>query len=211
MQFNVMIVGVGGQGTLLASRVLGAVALKSGYDVKVSEVHGMSQRGGSVVTYVRFGEKILSPLVDKHEADLILCFEQLESLRYLDYLSEDGWMIINEQQIDPMPVVTGTAAYPEGIGKFFRQRLGNRAVMLDAAGIALGCGDIRAVNIVLLGVMAGLGLGGIDGSVWDESLINTVPAKSLSVNQKAFLNGMSYVKNNNLTEMTRGEKANGVF
>ena len=112
---NIMIVGVGGQGTLLASKMLGRLLLSEGYDVKVSEVHGMSQRGGSVVTYVRFGDKVYSPLIDKGEADFILSFEQLEAARWLPYLKLDGQIILNDQQIDPMPVVTGAARYPDGV------------------------------------------------------------------------------------------------
>lgn len=112
---SIMIVGVGGQGTLLTSRILGDVALSSGVDVKVSEVHGMSQRGGSVVTYVKMGEKIFSPVIEKNEADIILCFEKLEALRWIDYAKKDATIIINTQRIDPMPVITGKAKYPENI------------------------------------------------------------------------------------------------
>ena len=115
MTKNIMIVGVGGQGSLLASKLLGWLLLNEGYDVKVSEVHGMSQRGGSVVTYVRFGEKVYSPIIDKGEADLIVSFEKLEAVRYLDYLKPDGTVVVNIQQIDPMPVVIGAAEYPEDI------------------------------------------------------------------------------------------------
>lgn len=189
--FNIMIVGVGGQGTLLASRVLGSAALKAGYDVKVSEVHGMSQRGGSVVTYVRFGDSVASPLVDQGEADLILCFEQLEAVRFIPYLRQNGTMIVNEQVIDPMPVITGAQKYPAGIIKALHDTLHERAVTLDAAGIAKDCGDIRSVNIVLLGVMAGLGLGAIDRAVWDEALKESVPPKSITVNAKAFEMGFN--------------------
>ena len=185
---NIMIVGVGGQGTLLASRVIGGAALAAGYDVKVSEVHGMSQRGGSVVTYVRFGEKVSSPLVELGEADVILSFEALEALRFLPYLRESGIMIANEQQIDPMPVITGKEKYPEGIIPFLNSGK-VRSVTLDAAGIAGDCGDIRAVNIVLIGVMAGLGLGGIGGDVWRSAVEKYVPAKALAVNLKAFDSG----------------------
>ena len=112
--YNIMIVGVGGQGTLLASRLLGAVMIAEGMDVKVSEVHGMSQRGGSVVTYVRAGEKVASPIIDKGEADLILAFEQLEAARWLPYLKKGGKLVVNTQKMDPMPVITGAAVYPEG-------------------------------------------------------------------------------------------------
>ena len=114
MTKNIMIVGVGGQGTLLASKMLGYVLLKQGYDVKVSEVHGMSQRGGSVVTYVRYGEKVYSPVIDKGEADVIISFEQLEAARWVEFLKKDGVIITNTQKMEPMPVITGAAEYPEG-------------------------------------------------------------------------------------------------
>ena len=134
---NVMIVGVGGQGTLLASRVLGAAMIASGYDVKVSEVHGMSQRGGSVVTYVRAGEKVYSPIVNMGEADMILAFEQLEAARWLPYLKKDGRLITSTQQIDPMPVVTGAAKYPEDVLKAI-QAAGAELVTVDALRLADG-------------------------------------------------------------------------
>lgn len=187
--YNVMIVGVGGQGTLLASRVIGGAALAAGYDVKISEVHGMSQRGGSVVTYVRFGDKISSPLVDKGDADVVLSFEALEALRFLEYVKpESGTVIVNEQQIDPMPVITGAEKYPEGIIDLLNKS-SIHTVSLDAAGIALQCGDIRAVNIVLIGVMAGLGFGGISKENWEEAVKNSVPRKALEINLKAFEQG----------------------
>ena len=115
MTKNIMIVGVGGQGSLLASKLLGQILLSEGYDVKVSEVHGMSQRGGSVVTYVRFGEKVYSPIIDKGEADYIVSFELLEAARYMEYLKPGGHIVVNTQQIDPMPVITGAASYPTGL------------------------------------------------------------------------------------------------
>lgn len=187
---NIMIVGVGGQGTLLASRVLGHAAVSAGYDVKVSEVHGMSQRGGSVVTYVKFGEKIHSPLVEKGEADVLLCFERLEALRWAGYLKQGGVAIVNEQVIDPMPVITGVAKYPSGIIESLSSSLGAKNVIaLDAAHTALECGDIRAVNIVLLGVLAGMGTAGIEKDVWERSVREVVPAKALDVNLRAFEKG----------------------
>lgn len=182
---NMMIVGVGGQGTLLASRVIGSAALSAGYDVKVSEVHGMSQRGGSVVTYVRFGEKVNSPLVDIGDADIILSFEELEAVRFLKYLKPHGMIIVNEQQIDPMPVITGAEKYPSGIIDSLKKSDIN-SISLDAATIAKECGDIRAVNIVLIGVMAGLGIGGMDRAVWRDSVAGCVPQKMLELNLKAF-------------------------
>ena len=180
---NVMIVGVGGQGTLLASRVLGAAMIASGYDVKVSEVHGMSQRGGAVVTYVRAGEKVYSPIVNMGEADMILAFEQLEAARWLPYLKKDGRLITSTQQIDPMPVVTGAAKYPEDVLKAI-QAAGAELVTVDALRLALEAGSVKAVNIVLIGVMARQT--DIPKEVWMEAVRSTVPSRFLEMNLKAF-------------------------
>lgn len=180
---NIMMVGVGGQGTLLASRVLGNVALKMSVDVKVSEVHGMSQRGGSVVTYVKMAKKVYSPLIEKGEADVILAFERLESLRWADYLKPAGTMIINQQRIDPMPVIIGKAKYNENIIEKLNQKIKN-TIAVDALKIAKECGNIKAVNIVLLGIMAKSA--GISKEVWQEAIKEVVPAKVLEVNLKAF-------------------------
>jgi len=182
-KLNLMIVGVGGQGTLLASRVLGTVALKKSYDVKVSEVHGMSQRGGSVVTYVKFGNKVYSPLVEKGEADIILAFEQLEALRWAEFLKDGGRMIINEQKIDPMPVIIGKAKYPGRIIARIKENYKN-TVSIDALKIAKQCGSIKAVNIVLLGLMAKST--SIEKEIWIEAIKETVPAKLLDINLRAF-------------------------
>lgn len=188
-KLNIMMVGVGGQGTLLASRVLGNVALKMNFDVKVSEVHGMSQRGGSVVTYVKMGEKVFSPIIEKGEADIILAFEQLEALRWVDYLTESGKMIINEQQINPMPVITGKAKYPEDIiGKI--KNIYKSTESVDAYKIAKECGNIKAVNIVLLGLMAKATV--IDKAIWLEAMKEVIPEKLLDINIKAFEAGFVY-------------------
>ena len=187
-KLNLLIVGVGGQGTLLASRILGTVALKMNFDVKVSEVHGMSQRGGSVVTYVRFGKKVFSPLIEKGEADIIIAFEELEALRWIDYLTKDGKMIINEQEIDPMPVIIGKAKYPENI--LATLKADHSIYSLDALKIARRCGTIKAVNIVLLGVMARLT--GIEKQIFLDAIHEVVPAKVLDVNLKAFEEGYNY-------------------
>ncbi len=188
-KLNIMIVGVGGQGTLLASRVLGNVALKKNFDVKVSEVHGMAQRGGSVVTYVKMGSKVFSPLIEKGEADVILAFEQMEALRWADYLKEGGDIIINEQRIDPMPVITGKAKYPERIIQKLNERFKN-TMTIDALKIAKECGNIKAINIVLLGLLAK----SIDiaKEVWLEAIREVVPAKVLEVNLKAFEAGYKH-------------------
>ena len=181
-----MIVWVGGQGTLLASRILGDVALKKSYDVKVSEVHGMSQRGGSVVTYVKIGDKIHSPLIEKGEADIIISFEQLESMRWAEYLKCGGKFIINEQKIDPMPVIIGKAKYPEKIIEKIKENC-KETIVVDALSIAKKCGNIKTVNTVLLGVLAKSTQ--IEKDVWLEALKETVPSKFLDVNIKAFEEG----------------------
>lgn len=149
---NVMFVGVGGQGTLLASKILGHVLINKGYDVKISEVHGMSQRGGSVVTYVRFGEKVYSPIVSDGEADLVVAFEQLEGARWIGALAKGGTMIINTQRIDPMPVIIGAAVYPTDIIEKLRAT-GADIIAVDALPLAEACGSPKAVNIVLIGLI----------------------------------------------------------
>ncbi len=145
----IMIVGVGGQGTLLASRIIGAVLLEGGYDVKVSEVHGMSQRGGSVVTYVKYGDKVYSPVIEKGEADLILSFEELEAARWLPYLKQGGRLVLNTQRINPMPVITGAAEYPENITEKLK-KTGADITAVDALKIAEEAGSAKAVNVALL-------------------------------------------------------------
>ena len=185
---NVMIVGVGGQGTLLASRVLGAAMIASGQDVKVSEVHGMSQRGGSVVTYVRAGEKVYSPVINQGEADLILAFEQLEAARWLSFMKPTGKMIVNTQQLDPMPVVTGVAQYPEGVLEAIAAA-GADVKAVDALKLAMEAGSVKAVNVVLIGVMAKQT--DIPKEVWLDAVRSTVPAKFLEMNLKAFEAGWS--------------------
>ena len=180
---NIMIVGVGGQGTLLASRVLGNVALKQSLDVKVSEVHGMSQRGGSVVTYVKMGKKVYSPLIEKGEADVILAFEILEALRWIEYLKKGGTIVVNEQRIDPMPVIIGKAKYPENIIAKLKQQIQN-IISVNALKIAKECGNIKALNIVLLGLLAKST--DIAKDIWLEAIREVVPAKILDVNLKAF-------------------------
>lgn len=181
--FSTMIVGVGGQGTLLASRIIGTVAIKKNFDVKVSEVHGMSQRGGSVTTYIKYGRMIHSPLVGKGEADIILAFEKLEALRWTDYLKDDGMLVINDQEINPMPVITGKAKYPLDIVENVSRKYKN-IIVLDAMSIAKECGNIKAVNSVLLGVMAAKTA--IEKQIWDEAIREIVPEKLLKVNVASF-------------------------
>ena len=179
---NIMIVGVGGQGTLLASRILGKVAIKEGHDVKVSEVHGMSQRGGSVVTYVKYGKKVYSPIIDKGEADIILAFESLEAYRALPFLKKGGKMIANTQQMNPMPVITGAMEYPQDIEKKLSDKINLQAV--DALSAAMEAGNVKAVNVVLIGLLAKST--DIAKDVWTETIKETVPEKLLDVNLKAF-------------------------
>ena len=180
---SVMIVGVGGQGTLLASRLLGAALLNSGFEVKVSEVHGMSQRGGSVVTYVKYGDEVSSPIVGPGEADLILAFEQLEAARWLPYLKTDGNIIANTQKIDPMPVVIGTAVYPDGVLEAI-EKTGVKLTSIDALSLAVEAGSPKAVNVVLIGVMASKM--DLPKETWLDAIKQTVPEKFLEMNLKAF-------------------------
>ncbi|MBR0277255.1 MAG: indolepyruvate oxidoreductase subunit beta [Clostridia bacterium] len=182
MSKKIMIVGVGGQGTLLASRILGNTVINEGYEVKVSEVHGMSQRGGSVVTYVKYGDSVYSPIIDRGEADIILAFEMLEAYRALPYLKKNGMMIVNNQSIDPMPVITGAMEYPKDIQKKLEGIINIKTV--NALDIAKEAGNIKAVNVVLIGVMAKNT--GIDYEKWIETIKTTVPPKFLDVNLKAF-------------------------
>ena len=184
-----MIVGVGGQGSLLASRILGNAVLLQNYDVKVSEVHGMSQRGGSVVTYVKYGEKVASPVICKGEADVIMSFELLEAARWLPYLKKNGVVITNTQQINPMPVVTGAAEYPTDLVNKMRAT-GAKVIAADALAIAREAGSEKAVNVALIG-MAAHALG-IDDATLREAVRISVPEKFLELNLKAFDLGASH-------------------
>ncbi len=182
MTKNIMIVGVGGQGTLLASRILGNTVIGEGYDVKVSEVHGMSQRGGSVVTYVRYGDKVNSPIIDKGTADIILAFESLEAMRALPYLKKGGRMIANIQRMDPMPVITGAATYPENIHEKLSALCDLTSV--NALDLAKEAGNTKSVNVVLIGVMARST--DIPYEKWIETIKTTVKPAFVDVNIKAF-------------------------
>lgn len=180
---NIMIVGVGGQGSLLASKLLGSLLLTKGLDVKVSEVHGMSQRGGSVVTYVRFGEKVYSPVIDKGEADFIVSFELMEAARYTDFLKPGGTVIVNTQKIDPMPVITGAAVYPEDlIAKM--QAAGARVDAMNALDIAESAGSAKAVNIALMGRLSKYF--DFAEAEWLAAIEKSVPQKFVELNKKAF-------------------------
>ena len=183
---NVMIVGVGGQGSLLASKLLGRLLLGKGYDIKVSEVHGMSQRGGSVVTYVRFGEKVYSPVIDKGEADFIVSFELLEAARWTEFLKPGGKLIANTQQINPMPVIIGAAEYPEDlVGKM--QSAGIDLDAVDALSLAEQAGSAKAVNLVLMGRLSKCF--DIPEEEWMAAIEQSVPPKFLEMNKKAFALG----------------------
>ena len=182
---NIMIVGVGGQGTLLTSRILGGITVAAGYDVKLSEVHGMAQRGGSVVTFVRYGEKVAEPIVEEGQADVLIAFEKLEAMRYAHFLKKDGAIVVNEQRIDPMPVVTGAAKYPENIIENLEKEY--RVYKVNAMEEALKLGNSRVFNIIVLGVAAKH----MDFSkeMWLDVIEKTVPPKTVEINKKAFLLG----------------------
>lgn len=185
MQTNLMIVGVGGQGTLLSSRILGRLAINLGYDVKVSEVHGMAQRGGSVVTFVRFGDEVHEPIVEQGQADILLAFELLEARRYLHFLKPGGTLVVNTQRILPSPVATGAMVYPENLLEELSLTVPTLAV--DAIGIAREIGNLRTFNVVLLGQLASqLNL---PREAWEEAIRMTVPPKTIDINLEAFAQG----------------------
>ncbi|NLN81386.1 MAG: indolepyruvate oxidoreductase subunit beta [Clostridiales bacterium] len=185
---NIMIVGVGGQGTLLASKLMGKAFVEKGYDVKVSEVHGMSQRGGSVVTYVRYGDKVYSPIIEKGEADIIIAFEQLEAARWLAFLKPGGILITSTQKIDPMPVIMGNTVYPDDILPEIREK-GVQVISVDALSLAKKAGSAKVTNIVLLGLAAHFL--GFDKEMWMEVIRTTVPKKTIATNETAFELGFS--------------------
>lgn len=188
MSTNIMIVGVGGQGSLLASKLLGHLLLKQGLDVKVSEVHGMSQRGGNVVTYVKFGEKVYSPVVSKGEADYIVSFETLEAARWVDCLKPDGKIIVSTQQIDPMPVLTGQAEYPKDLIAMMRDK-GFTVQEVDGLRLAEEAGSSKAVNLVLMGVLSKHF--SFPQEAWQEAIDACVPPKVIELNRKAFALGQN--------------------
>ena len=188
---SIMIVGVGGQGTLLASRILGSVIQGAGQDVKVSEVHGMSQRGGSVVTYIKYGEKVYSPVIEKGQADIIVSFEQLEAARWLSYLKNGGTIITNTQKISPMPVITGAAEYPDGLIDKIKDK-GINVISVDALSAAEQAGSAKAVNVALMGVLSKV-LDGFDEAAWENAVVECVPAKVTEINKKAFGLGRALV------------------
>ena len=179
---NIMIVGVGGQGTLLTSRILGKLAINAGYDVKLSEVHGMAQRGGSVVTFVRYGDKVNEPIVEEGQADVLSAFERLEALRYLHFLKKDGVVIVNDWRIDPITVVTGVAAYPEDVIETLKEK--RRAIVVEATAESKKLGAPKAFNIIVLGAAARHM--GFEKEDWLRVIETTVPPKTIEVNKQAF-------------------------
>lgn len=179
---NIMIVGVGGQGTLLTSRILGGITTKAGYDVKLSEVHGMAQRGGSVVTFVCYGESVAEPIVEEGQADVLIAFERLEALRYAHFLKKDGVIIVNDQRIDPITVVTGAAAYPENIIETLQKD--HNVIAVDAMGEAKKLGNAKVFNTIIIGVAAKRM--DFDKEQWLEVIQETVPPKTVEINKKAF-------------------------
>lgn len=194
MTRSILIAGVGGQGIILAGKVISNALLKSGYDVKMSELHGMSQRGGSVTSQIRFGKKTHTPLIEKGDADILLAFEKLEALRYIDYLSQDGTLILNDFEIPPMSTIVGGQTYP---GEEMFDELNDKVeslVVLDAAEIAKENGNIRAQNIVLVGALVkALDLG---KDIFEETIREVVPERFLEVNLKSLNSGWSIAKAN---------------
>ncbi len=188
-KLNVVIMGVGGQGTLLASRILGSLAQDLGLDVKVSEVHGMSQRGGSVTTYVRMGKTVHAALIEQKGADFVLAFEELEALRALPYLAEGGTMVVNTRQTLPMPVITGATEYPQDILPALKKAAG-RVEAVDALPLAAEAGTEKAVNVVLLGVLASLLP--LDKKYWISALEANVHERFRKANLAAFELGYAH-------------------
>ena len=182
---NIMIVGVGGQGTLLTSRILGGITVDAGYDVKLSEVHGMAQRGGSVVTFVRYGSKVAEPIVEEGQADLLIAFEKLEALRYAHFLKPDGVIVVNDWRIDPITVVTGAAKYPENILENLQKE--HTVYSLNAMEEALALGNSRTFNVIILGLAARHM--DFDKEAWLRVIEKTVPPKTVEINKAAFLAG----------------------
>lgn len=182
---NIMVVGVGGQGTLLTSRIIGKCALMAGYDVKLSEVHGMAQRGGSVVTFVRFGEKVYEPVCEEGDVDVLISFERLEALRYAHFLKKDGVLIVNDTRIDPMTVVIGAKSYPEGIIEGLCEN--HKVYSIDGGKIALELGNSKVLNTVVLGLAARHI--GFSEDMWLTVLEKTVPQKTIEINTHAFKAG----------------------
>lgn len=189
---NILLVGVGGQGTILASRVLAEVALQEGKDLKLSEIHGMAQRGGSVVTHVRFGKHVYSPLISQGQADFLVSFEKLEALRFLPYLKKEGWLIINDQEIPPLPTLLGKADYPSDIFPVLREKT-ERLQTIPALRIAQEIGNPRVVNAIVLGVLARHL--SVDQKIWEQALASCVRSEFQDINITAFRKGLNWSGN----------------
>jgi len=187
-KLNVMVVGVGGQGTLLTSRIIGKTALNAGYDVKLSEVHGMAQRGGSVVTFVRFGKDVREPVVEEGDADILISFERLEALRYAHFLKKDGIIIVNDCRIDPMTVVIGASKYPEDILDGLKKE--HTVYTIDGGAVAKELGNSKVLNSVVLGLAAKHI--GFSKDEWIEIIKKTVPSATVEINEKAFEKGYNH-------------------
>lgn len=187
---NIMIVGVGGQGTLLTSRILGGITVNAGYDVKLSEVHGMAQRGGSVVTFVRYGKEVAEPIVEEGQADVLIAFEKLEALRYAHFLKKDGVIIVNDWRIDPITVVTGAKEYPEDIIENLAKK--HTVYAINAMEEALKLGNSKTFNVIVLGMAARYM--DFEKQAWLDVITETVPPKTVEINQKAFLVGYEGTK-----------------
>lgn len=189
MTKSILLVGVGGQGTILASKILTTGLMEAGYDVKMSEIHGMSQRGGSVSSQVRYGDKVYSPVIEKGSADIIVSFEKMEALRNLDYLKKGGKLVINDEQIDSMSVITGKEEYPDDVLEEIKKHA--QATVLNATAMAEELGNVKAANIILLGtIIKSMGLEDID---WDSILKDNIKPQFLELNLKAIKVGMDAV------------------
>ena len=186
---NILLVGVGGQGTITAAKLLTTGLMEAGYDVKMSEIHGMSQRGGSVSSQVRYGDDVQSPVIEMGTADIIVAFEKLEALRYIDFLKEDGKIIVNDAEIWPLPVVIGKATYPEKILETLQEKANVR--VMNASALAEEMGNLKVMNVILLGaIIKSMGLQDIN---WDEIIRNNVKPKFVDLNIKAMAVGMDAV------------------
>ncbi len=185
---NILLVGVGGQGIILASEIMSDVFLAAGFDAKKSEVHGMAQRGGSVSTHVRFGTKVLSPLIKEGEVDIFMAFEELEALRYLSYLRPQAAILLNEERLNPPSVSLGNEPYPADVSAVLRSRAA-QFVSVPGRDLALKAGDVRAVNIVLLGVLSKVLA--VSESIWLDHIVRRFPPKAEQVNRRAFQLGRS--------------------
>lgn len=192
---SIVLAGVGGQGTLIAGKLLGILAMKQGLDIKVSEVHGMSQRGGSVITYVRMGDKVFSPIIEEGMADYVLAFEEVEAVRWANLLKKDGVLLVNSQKIKSLPVLLGNAEYPENIQESLNTSASGNAkvVEFDALYAALSCGSSKAVNMVMVGALSA----GMDfpKELWEEAIKEAFASKAklIPMNIEAFNKGRDFV------------------